>query len=221
MVELVETMVTADGSQLTAGGLQPWRAEMSTVPAKSLRYVGLLRGVNVGGHKPVKMAELGATFTGLRLKNVRTVLASGNVLFDAPPSSRKRLAARITAGLKRAFGFDVTVVLRTLEEIGRLLDSNPFGNMQAPARAQLYITFLAEDAPAEVAQPDRSPRGNIRMVRVSAGEIASVVVLSPGHGTTDLMSTLDRQFGRMATTRNWNTVKRIRTAHSSRERQPK
>jgi uncharacterized protein (DUF1697 family) len=165
--------------------------------------------VNVGGHKPVKMADLAAAFAGLGLRNVRTVLASGNVLFDAPPSSRKRLAARITAGLKRAFGFDVTVVLRTLEEIGRLLDSNPFGDMEFPARAQLYITFLAENAPAAVAQPDRSPTANVRTVRVSAGEIASVVVLSPGHGTTDLMNTLDRQFGRMATTRNWNTVKRI------------
>jgi uncharacterized protein (DUF1697 family) len=194
---------------------------MSTGPARSLRYVALLRGVNVGGHKPVKMAELEEAFAGLGLKNVRTVLASGNVLFDAPPSSRKKLAARITAGLKRAFGFDATVALRTLGEIEQLLDSNPFGNMQAPARAQLYITFLAEDAPAEVAQPDRSPRGDVRMVRVSTGEIASVVVLSPGRGTTDLMSTLDKQFGRKATTRNWNTVRRIWTAHNSRERQPK
>jgi uncharacterized protein (DUF1697 family) len=188
---------------------------MSTVPPKSLRYVAFLRGVNVGGHKPVKMAELAATFAELGLKNVRTVLASGNVLFDAPPSGRKRLAARITAGLRQAFGFDVTVVLRTCEEIGRLLDSNPFGAMEVPARAQLYITFLAEDAPAEVAQPDRSPRANVRMVRVSAGEIASVVVLSPGHGTTDLMSTLDKQLGRMATTRNWNTLKRIQSQGQS------
>jgi len=194
---------------------------MSTVSPKSLTYVAFLRGVNVGGHKPVKMAELEATFAGLGLKNVRTVLASGNVLFEAPSSSRKRLVARITAGLKRAFGFDATVVLRTLEEIGRLLDSNPFGDASFPARAQLYITFLAEGAPAEVVQPDRSPRGNIRMVRVSAGEIASVVVLSHGHGTTDLMKTLDRQFGRMATTRNWNTVKRIQSAHGRRERWPK
>jgi uncharacterized protein (DUF1697 family) len=101
------------------------------------------------------------------------------------------------------------VVLRTLAEIGRLLDTNPFADIDFPARAQLYITFLAENAPAAVAQPDRSPTANVRTVRVSAGEIASVVVLSPGHGTTDLMNTLDRQFGRMATTRNWNTVKRI------------
>jgi uncharacterized protein (DUF1697 family) len=179
------------------------------VPPKTIRYVAFLRGVNVGGHKPVKMAGLAATFAGLGLRNVQTVLASGNVLFDAPASSRKRLAARITAGLKRAFGFDATVVLRTLAEIGRLLDTNPFADIKLPARALLYITFLAEDAPAEVAQPDRSPRGHIRMARVSAGEIASVVVLSHGHGTVDLMNTLDRQFGRMATTRNWNTVQRI------------
>ena len=191
---------------------------MSAVPTKSLRYVAFLRGVNVGGHKPVRMAELEAAFTGLGLKNVRTILASGNVLFDTPASGRERLAARIAAELKRAFGFDATVVLRTLEEIGRLVDSNPFGDMEFPARAQLYITFLAEDAPTEVAQPNRSPRRNIRMVRISAGEIASVVVLSPGHGTTDLMSTLDRQFGRTATTRNWNTVKKIRTADRGQDR---
>jgi uncharacterized protein (DUF1697 family) len=184
---------------------------VSSVPPRSLRYVAFLRGVNVGGHKPVEMADLAAAVAGLGLKNVRTVLASGNVLFDAPPSDRKRLAARITAGLKRAFGFDATVVLRTLEEVARLLDTNPFAGIELPARAQLYITFLADGAPAEAARPDRSLRANMRTVRVSAGEIASVVVLSQGHGTTDLMNTLDKQFGRMATTRKWNTVKKIQS----------
>jgi uncharacterized protein (DUF1697 family) len=188
---------------------------MNAVHLKSLRYVAFLRGVNVGGHKPIRMAELAAAFAELGLRNVRTVLASGNVLFDAPTLSRKGLAARISAGLKRTLGFDATVVVRTLEEIGQLLDSDPFRGMKPPAGAQLYITFLAEDAPAEVAPTGRS---NIRMARVSAGEVASVVVLSPGHGTTDLMSILDRQFGRKATTRNWNTLKRILTADSGRKR---
>ena len=59
------------------------------MPLKSIRHVAFLRGVNVGGHKPVKMAELQATFAGLGLKNVRTALAGGNVLFDTPSSSRK------------------------------------------------------------------------------------------------------------------------------------
>lgn len=181
------------------------------------RYVAFLRGINVGGHKPVRMAELTEAFTGLGLANVRTVLASGNVLFDAPTSSRKTLAARITAGLKQALGLDATVVLRTLEDIRLLLDSDPFKPLKPPAGTQLYITFLAEDAPTDVALPRPTP--NIRIARVSAGELASVVVLSPGIGTTDLMTALDKQLGRKATTRNWNTLEKLlageQTANSS------
>lgn len=190
---------------------------MSAVPRKSLRYVAFLRGVNVGGRRPVRMAELEAAFAGLGLKNVRTVLTSGNVLFDAPVSGREGLAAITSAGLKRALGFDATVVVRSLEDIRRLLDSNPFRRMKPPAGAQLYVTFLAEDAPDKVAPPGRS---NIRMARVSAGEIASVVILSPGHGTTDLMNILDRQFGRRATTRNWNTVRKILAADTRKPQDP-
>jgi uncharacterized protein (DUF1697 family) len=178
-----------------------------TTRSRPTRYVAFLRGINVGGHKPVRMAELAEAFAGLGLANVRTVLASGNVLFDARPSSRKTLAARISAGLKQALGLDATVVLRTLEEIRLLLDSDPFKALKPPARAQLYITFLAEDAPTNVPLP--RPTANIRIARLSTGELASVVVLSPGIGTPDLMTALDKQLGRKATTRNWNTVRKL------------
>jgi uncharacterized protein (DUF1697 family) len=189
-----------------------------TPRSRLTRYVAFLRGINVGGHKPVRMAELAAAFTGLGLANVRTVLASGNVLFDAPTSGRKTLAANISAGLKRALGLDATVVLRTLEDIRLLLDSDPFKALKPSAGAQLYIIFLAEDAPTDIALPRPTP--SIRIARVSAGELASVVVLSPGIGTTDLMTALDKQLGRKATTRNWNTVRKLLaaepTANSSR-----
>lgn len=193
------------------------------------RYVALVRGINVGGNKPVRMAELAEAFAGLGLANVRTVLASGNVLFDAPLSGREALAARISTGLKQALGLDATVVLRTLEDIKLLLDSDPFRSLKPPAGAQLYITFLAEDAPTDVWLP--KPTANIRIARLSAGELASVVVLSPGIGTPDLMTALDKQLGRNATTRNWNTVTKLLTgeptanssqptAHGIRRRRP-
>jgi uncharacterized protein (DUF1697 family) len=178
----------------------------------SVRYVAFLRGINVGGNKPVRMAELGAAFEKLGLRNVRTVLTSGNVLFDAPASSFERLPAMVRAGLKRTLGLDAAVAIRTLEQVRRLVSANHFADVRSAARAQLYITFLAEDAPTEVSLPDRPPTDGIRTARVSAGEVASVVKLSPGRGTTDLMSAIDRQFGPKATTRNWNTVGRVLAA---------
>ena len=78
------------------------------------RYAAFLRGVNLG-KRTVKSAELKTAFEGLGLENVKTLLASGNVLFDAKAS--KSLKEKIEAGLKAEFSFEVPIVLRTVDEL--------------------------------------------------------------------------------------------------------
>ena len=78
------------------------------------RHAAFLRGVNLG-RRTVKSAELKAAFEAMGLADVKTLLASGNVLFDAP--SARGLKAKIEAGLKAAFGFEVGTVLRSLDEL--------------------------------------------------------------------------------------------------------
>jgi len=90
-----------------------------------MRYAALLRAINVGGHT-VKMQELCALFEAIKLSNVRSVIASGNVLFDTRASDATALETRIETALRKALGYDVETFLRTSEELDALAAHDPF-----------------------------------------------------------------------------------------------
>ena len=89
------------------------------------RYAALLRAINVGGHT-VKMDELRALFESLRLSNVESVIASGNVLFDTRAADPAALESRIEAKLKRALGYDVDTFVRTADDLDAVVAHEPF-----------------------------------------------------------------------------------------------
>jgi uncharacterized protein (DUF1697 family) len=190
-----------------------------------MEYVAFLRGINVGGRKPVKMADLRTSFEAMGFQNVRTVLASGNVIFgaarpaspgeaaapllDSGPQNADAIAAWIEQGLRQAFGFQVPVVVRAMEDLRRLVDSDPFKKVARTPDTKLYVSFLS--APVENG-PDfayESPDGDLTVHRISVGEVVGMVVLSPKHGTTGLMAILDEEFGTAITTRSWDTIAKV------------
>ena len=95
------------------------------------RYAAFLRGVNLG-KRQVKSADLLTAFTAMGFDNVKTLLASGNVLFDA--KATKGLKARIEAGLFEQFGFAVPTVLRSVDELAAMVQSDPFGRAESERR---------------------------------------------------------------------------------------
>ncbi len=90
-----------------------------------MRYAALLRAINVGGHT-VKMKELCAMFEAMKLSNVRSVIASGNVLFETRSPDAAALETRIETALRKALGYDVESFLRTPEELDALAAHDPF-----------------------------------------------------------------------------------------------
>ncbi len=167
--------------------------------------IAFLRGINVGGHKKVPMAALKKAFEAMGFRDVRTVLASGNVIFEAPGKD-PRLDLAIARGLEKAFGFPVKVVIRTVGELRALVASDPFKGVPSGPDVKLYVTFLAQEKPGlSGLRPPSSAKG-VRIVRVAPGEIFSVVTLSPGVGTPELMAFLEKAVGHEVTTRNWQTV---------------
>src|SRR6266481_4937729 len=89
-------------------------------------YVALLRGINVGGHKLIKMDRLRKAFEGLGFADVATYVQSGNAVFKAPAKAEQGLPKRIEEMLLRQFGMTVPVIVRTSEELGETVRSNPF-----------------------------------------------------------------------------------------------
>lgn len=111
------------------------------------QYVAFLKGINVGGHT-VKMARLAQVFSSLGLGDVRTFIASGNVVFSATTRSEPALVRRIEAALEGALGFEAPTFLRTAGEVCALAALDPFPGV---TRGSRYVGFLAaKPVPARV-----------------------------------------------------------------------
>lgn len=109
-----------------------------------ITYIALLRGVNVGGIT-VKSAELREVFEELGFDDVRTVLASGNVVFSAPDAAASDdLKQRIERALGDRFGYDAWIVLVTREQVERVVAGFPFD--PSDAKRQPWVVFAADRA---------------------------------------------------------------------------
>jgi len=104
------------------------------------RSIALLRAINVGGHT-VKMDQLRTLFEALGYANVATYIASGNVIFETPPTSTQALEAQIERHLRDALGYEVITFIRTAEELGAIAGYLPFPAADQAAHG-LYVSFL-------------------------------------------------------------------------------
>ena len=170
-------------------------------------YIAMLRGINVSGHKKIKMQDLQALFVALGHADVSTYIQSGNIIFKSPADSPSQLAGAIEERIAQDLGLAVTVLLRTKDELAQVIDGNPFVR-QGIDPARLHVTFLAAAPdPALVhrvdvhnAEPDE--------FRVLGREI--YLHCPQGYGRTKLNNAFwERRLGVAATTRNWNTVTRL------------
>ena len=173
------------------------------------KHVAFLRGINVGGHKPIKMDELKKAFGTCGFANVKTILASGNVLFETSKSSESSLTRKIESTLESTFGHQVGVLVRTVEALQELADKGPFSGIKVTPQTRLYVTFIPENPGSDLDIPYESPDGNFKIISATSDEVISVLTLSPGSRTVDLMSILEKKFGKKVTTRNWNTIQKI------------
>ena len=130
------------------------------------QYVAFLRGINVGGHKPVKMEELKKAFESMGFQNVKTLLASGNVLFETPDMGTDNLVKRIEEKLEMELGYKITVLLRTIEEIQNLAEADPFKNIKVTPQTRLYVTFLSEKQKSALKIPYESTEKDIKIVHL-------------------------------------------------------
>ena len=173
------------------------------------QYIALLRGINVGGHKKIKMSGLRQVLTDLGFTKVKTLLASGNVLFEVATTDLTALQQTIETAIETNFGFPVPVLIRTHEAIEALIASDPFSGIEVTADTRLYITFLSHPPTSQLPIPYQSPDGSYQILSVSDTEICSVLTLSDKIHTPDAMNILEKEFGKNITTRNWNTVLKL------------
>ena len=103
-------------------------------------YIALLKGINVGGHKKIKMTTLAEMFTGLGFSNVTTYIQSGNVVFNYKKTDTLKLATIISKKIKETFDFNVDVIVKTKDELEFIFNNNPFIKNDIE---KLYVSFLS------------------------------------------------------------------------------
>ncbi|MEO7222812.1 MAG: DUF1697 domain-containing protein [Devosia sp.] len=167
------------------------------------RYAAFLRGVNLG-KRTVKSAELKAAFEALGFEKVKTLLASGNVLFDARAS--KTLKDKIEAGLKAEFGFEILVVLRSMDDLKAMVAADPFGRREGED-AKLHVMLFDEPLPKGLKLT--SVRGDYDVCGITEREVFMLFLRKPDGtyvGGSDLAYEKELPKGRLLTMRNWNTI---------------
>ncbi len=186
-------------------GSNPFGSTISTMPS----YVAFLRGINVGGSKLITMLALRAELERAGLENVRTLLASGNVLFDSRSENAAALERQIETAIKKKFGMQVSVILRERGELEKLVRAEPFKGVKVMPQTRLFVTFLGERHQSKLKAPYVSPEKNFRILRLTEREICSVLTIGERlAGNMKWMSLLDREFGKRITTRTWGTVQK-------------
>lgn len=170
------------------------------------RYVAFLRAVNVGGRQ-VKMEVLRGLFEQAGLKNVKTYIQSGNVLFDSG-SSGAALESKIERMLEKSLGFDVPTCIRSAAEIQAVLNNNPYPGIVPDKDLQIYIAFLQTLPRKEAAAILETMQNDIETYRMNGREV--YVLMKKNVGAPPFSNNyLEKKLGLVATTRNLATVTKI------------
>lgn len=172
-----------------------------------MKYAALLRGI--GPTNPnMRNEKLREAFERLGFENVQTVISTGNVLFESPSRGAKRLEATIEEAIQQHLGFTSTTIVRSHQQLKRLIGENPFGRIEDTPTTRLNVTFLKERQESDLRFPYRAEQKGYSVIGMHGREVFSVVDLT-GATTSDLMAWLEKQFGKAITTRTWKTVGRI------------
>ena len=171
------------------------------------RYVALLRGI-APTNPNMRNDKFRSVFEKLGFENVKTVISSGNVIFESPSRSAAKLEETIEKALPEHLGFTSTTILRSQGQIKRLVDQNPFKGMEHSQKSSLNVTFLKKKRKIDIKFPYQVENRDYTLRRMYAGAICSVIDLTSAK-TPDLMVWLEKQFGKEITTRTWKTVERI------------
>lgn len=169
-------------------------------------FLSILRGINVSGHKQIKMADLKVLYESLGFKNVTTYIQSGNVIFEN--INAKDLSKQIEKSIFEKYNFHVPVIIRSIEEMGKTLHDNPFLKEKNVELDKLHVTYLENEPLAE--SLDKMKEINYAPDRFYIAGKEVYVYCPGGYGNTKLSNTFfENKLKVKATTRNWKTTNEI------------
>jgi uncharacterized protein (DUF1697 family) len=171
--------------------------------------VSLLRGINVGGNRKIKMDDLRALYESLGLRNPKTYIQSGNVVFQTGQKDLDKLALSLNAAIERSYGFRADAVLRTLTDLKAMHTANPFAARPVDPAKNLVIFLSGQLTPEHAA--------TVCGLCLAPEEIHADgrhfhCHFPAGMGQSKLPMAIDKNLKKLniiGTARNWNTVLKL------------
>lgn len=172
------------------------------------RYAAFLRGVNVGGVY-LKMADVAAAFADAGFTNVRTILATGNVVLDSPAAATA-VRAKAEAALRKRFGYDAWVLVYPIEDVRAVVDGYPFE--PEVDGYQSYVTFVSDAGVLDELAALAGQAGADEKIAPGPDRAGVIYWQVPKHQTLD--STIGKTMGKKrykssTTTRNLRTLAKV------------
>lgn len=144
-------------------------------------------------------------FESVGMKNVRTYIQSGNVLFDSSIGSDEEIIEKIESAVHKELTKEVNLIVRTTWEIDSIIKLNPFGKIKHTSTTKFYTTFLKDSLKKKPLLPLKSENKDVEIIQISEREIYAVTREVNGRfGFPN--NFIENYFCIKATTRNWNTV---------------
>lgn len=169
-----------------------------------MQYIALLRGINISGHRIIKMADLRSNLNKLGLKGLRTYIQSGNILFESE-EKKQTLSAMISKSIMENFGYEVPVFILSPATLLKAVAQNPFPEAQ-PNR--LYLTFFSSSVkPIGFGEIEKLKKDNEHLILK-----ANILYFHCPDGAARSKinnNLIEKKFGCSATTRNWRTTTKL------------
>jgi uncharacterized protein (DUF1697 family) len=185
-----------------------WTIASWTIIDAMAGYVALLRGINVGGSNPIRMADLRACFEQHGFERVATYIQSGNVVFDAPPTPAAELAGTLERMISAAFPYRASVVVRSRDQMRAVVRGAPEGFGSDPDIYRYDVIFLKPPLTARSAMASVSTRPGVDAAHPGRG-VLYFSRLAARAGQSRLSSIVGSPIYPSITIRNWNTTTRL------------
>ncbi len=163
------------------------------------RFVAFLRGVSPLN---AKMPDLKRCFEASGFVNVRTVLSSGNIVFDAPNEAESAIERQAENAMQQGLGRNFYTIVRTASYLEQLLGTDPYTDHGIPDHAKRVVSFLREERSPRVALPLAQDQASVFCVM---GREAFTAYVATDKGPV-FMKLIEQAFGKDVTTRTWETV---------------
>jgi uncharacterized protein (DUF1697 family) len=170
-------------------------------------YVAMLRGITPGNPK-MRNEKLRKVFEDLGFDNVRTVISSGNVLFDSSSTAAKALESKIEEAIPKKLGFTSATIIRSKKQLQDLVDADPFKGVEHSGKTNINVTFTKAKPRTKLKLPYTPDDRDYTILSIHDRSVCSVIDLTSAK-TPDLMRWLEKEFGKDITTRTYKTVQRI------------